>query len=247
MPNWCTNNVTLSGERVPELLKDLQAPLRLIKQEPGNWQIVESADGEEQKPYSYFFYRLKHVLPDVWVPGFDTNVEHIGSKWGATDATVIQEDEDYVHIHFASAWGPCVKGFLHICKYYELGMEYEYEESGSNISGEVEYKTEDKRVEYWKGSYAVGRVREDAPSWEQNAKRLKSAVSEFFKIELSAWDSNSIGVIDTKDALREVLEAEEECQETIKYYLIQWEELEKTTHKDVETRGCTFEEALGVF
>ena len=245
MPNWCTNNVTLSGERVPELLKDLQAPLRLIKQEPGNWEIVESADGEEQKPYSYFFYRLKHVLPNEWVPGYMSNIEHIGSKWGVCDPTVTPEEDNHVHIHFSSAWGPCVRGFLRIAKHYKLDMEYDYEECGNDISGDIGYSAENNIVQHWRGSYAVGRIREDAPSWEQNAERLKDAISEFFTIELDSWDSSD--VIGTKEALRKALEEKEECPQVQEFYLKQWEELGKITLEDVRRKSCTFEEAFGVF
>tara|TARA_Y100000592_G_scaffold100637_1_gene181645 strand:- start:3851 stop:4606 length:756 start_codon:yes stop_codon:yes gene_type:complete len=158
MPNWCTNSTVFTGkeENIAKLKEDLTRPLK-VKTSNYGWDILEG-DGDDFEPikdYEMFFYRTKEALPKEWKNGFESNIEYLGSKWGACSPVETEEDSDpdTLVLHYESAWGPCTKGMARVAFHYGLDMFTTYQESGMDFSGVDKYTHDDCSVRSWEGKY----------------------------------------------------------------------------------------------
>ena len=94
MPNWCQNQVTISGPRpvideIKAILADTDNDSRLLK-----WMRPMPPDQEEN-----------------W---YDWCVTNWGTKWDVTNVFVQDDtEEDAVTFAFDTAWGPPVEAFRH--------------------------------------------------------------------------------------------------------------------------------------
>ena len=158
MPNWCSNSTVFSGkeENIAKLKEDLTRPLK-VKTANYGWDILEG-EGDLYEPigdYDMFFYRTKEALPKEWKNGFNSNIEYLGSKWGACSPIQVEEDldPDTLILHYQSAWGPCTTGMARVAFHYGLDMLTTYQESGCDFSGVTHYTHDDGSVRAWEGQY----------------------------------------------------------------------------------------------
>ena len=129
MPNWCSNELRVSGPA-----KDIA---KFKKQAVGHNPWNEP----KNKPSSLNFNSLVPIPADILQAGYnstghDWEVKHWGARWGACDVEVVDEDSDYILYHFDTAWSPAVPFVQNVCKQWPtLTFILDYEETGEAYKG----------------------------------------------------------------------------------------------------------------
>lgn len=139
MPNWCTNELTITGDP-----KQIAKFRKLAEQ--------KNKDGEKQAlSLGNFYpepdYTKTEVLPtfpdisgtkpvDPSQAWWDWRVQNWGTKWELNEVELIDESEDYLLYRFDTAWSPPVKWLEKVAKDYpELDFRLKYEEEGVGFLG----------------------------------------------------------------------------------------------------------------
>ena len=127
MPNWTYNRVRVKGddsEKIQEVKKLFEGenPFHVLIPEP-DWKVIPLTE-EYAKPYSFSDPRGEigelPVQPDPNTKGwdcpkfastgkqddrwYDWRNRYWGTKWGACDIKITQDDEDFLEITFNTAW-----------------------------------------------------------------------------------------------------------------------------------------------
>ena len=155
MPNWCNNNITISGDE--GTIRTLTAVLKSLK-----------TDDEEQ---SSDVFKALIGLPQHMSDGdykekwYDTNVEWFGTKWDISyDEGAFTFTKDDISFHCETAWSPPIP-FLHtLCKMYKVNANLFYSEGGVGFAGESTFNWIDGELEayddecgYLEGIYKYSR------------------------------------------------------------------------------------------
>jgi hypothetical protein len=127
MPNWCNNNITISGpaETIRQLWDDAQNSHR--------W--TEIVDGKEVEKIGFGLLEAMAPIGD-WE--YETAVETWGTKWDISDEglEIIEHGDGTAEITgwFDSAWAPPIGAYEKFCddmdnceisaSYYEMGMDF---------------------------------------------------------------------------------------------------------------------------
>jgi hypothetical protein len=127
MPNWCNNNITISGptETIKQLWDDAQNSHR--------W--TEIVDGKEVEKIGFGLLEAMAPIGD-WE--YETAVETWGTKWDISDEglEIIEHSDGTAEITgwFDSAWAPPIGAYekflddMDNCEisasYYEMGMDF---------------------------------------------------------------------------------------------------------------------------
>ena len=108
MPNWTYNRVRVRGddsERIQEIKKLFEGknPFHVLIPEP-DWTTTPLTK-EYAKSYSFSDPKFASTgrQDDRW---YDWRTTHWGTKWGACDVEITQDDEDFLEITFNTAWSP---------------------------------------------------------------------------------------------------------------------------------------------
>ena len=156
MPNWCENNVTISGDekKVKEFIKfvsskkskfDFNKIYPMPKELEGTVSGSESLKPDRQKENSEW-WKVQYGA-DNW---YDWRRMHWGTKW-ELDTEWIEVDikKDSVKYQFDTAWCPPL-GILekldwkfHFKKDRDLNIEWYYAETGMDFKGYLEDDLED--------------------------------------------------------------------------------------------------------
>ena len=135
MPNWCNNNISISGptETIKQLWEDANVDdtyglLNAIKPMPEALKDTVKGTGEEQQ--------------EVWVDGcnnwYDWSVKNWGTKWDvSTEGLEFTDNGDGTAMSegwFDSAWAPPIEAYKTFCddmdncslsaSYHEPGMDF---------------------------------------------------------------------------------------------------------------------------
>lgn len=128
MPNWCQNDVTITGPAVAGIKQ-------AISEERGIFDSVRPRPADQE---------------DNW---YAWNVENWGTKWDVQDPIVNEETDNSILLSFDTAWGPPIALYQYLldngnsvdAKYLESGMcfigewidgedlYYDYGEDGLDI------------------------------------------------------------------------------------------------------------------
>jgi hypothetical protein len=127
MPNWCNNNITISGpaETIRQLWDDAQNSHR--------W--TEIVDGKEVEKIGFGLLEAMAPIGD-WE--YETAVDTWGTKWDISDEglEIIEHGDGTAEITgwFDSAWAPPIGAYEKFCddmdnceisaSYYEMGMDF---------------------------------------------------------------------------------------------------------------------------
>jgi hypothetical protein len=127
MPNWCNNNITISGpaETIRQLWDDAQNSHR--------W--TEIVDGKEVEKIGFGLLEAMAPIGD-WE--YETAVESWGTKWDISDEglEIIEHGDGTAEITgwFDSAWAPPIGAYEKFTEanedceisasYYEMGMDF---------------------------------------------------------------------------------------------------------------------------
>ena len=151
MPNWCQNEITISGDEkeVKEFIKfvsskeskfDFNKIYPMPKELEGTVSGSESLKSDEQKAKSEL-WNVEYGA-DNW---YDWKILHWGTKWELDPSYIEVDDEgDYVTYRFDTAWSP-PEGIFHALnqkfKFVEddsLGIQWHYREDGVGLTGYLE-------------------------------------------------------------------------------------------------------------
>jgi hypothetical protein len=122
MANNCWNYAVITGssDRISQIKQDLE----------------RATEGFTK---ALFFESYKKLFYNGYFEYGDDVYEEFGSKW--FEVTLEQFDHGELHISGDSAWSPVLALFEKMSKYYNVTIEAEYEECGSNIGGFFKVKS----------------------------------------------------------------------------------------------------------
>jgi len=140
MPNWCNNNITISGDE--GTIRTLTAVLKSIK----------TSDEEQSNNVFQSLIGLPQQMSDVdykekW---YDTNIEWFGTKWDISyseDMFTFTKDE--ISFFCETAWSPPIPFLQHLCEMYKVNANLFYSEGGVGFSGESTFNWVDGELEVY--------------------------------------------------------------------------------------------------
>jgi hypothetical protein len=146
MPNWCYNNIQITGE--PKGIKKISLIIDTLRNEKDDVRLFQSLIGLP-----------KGTDMDKYETGdwYNTNVEWFGTKWDVGLDFVQEVTNDYIYLSGETAWSPPIRFCVELAKLYNLEIEMYYEEPGSDFCGkcwidsEGNYSEED--YDYQEGLY----------------------------------------------------------------------------------------------
>jgi hypothetical protein len=108
MPNWCNNQINISGEGVTAIKEILEAG--------------KLAEGQTESEYNEKWYETNH---DRW-----------GCKWDVEiDLNDFFLEDDHIIMTIQTAWSPCNAFLKRLHEKYGVDIENDYNESGSYFAG----------------------------------------------------------------------------------------------------------------
>ena len=128
MPNWCENEVTITGDTENQI-KEFKEYVTAGKCEFSLEAIVPMPENVKDTTHNH----LGLNADPNW---YDWSLEHWGTKWDTNDVQVVDEDEESITYSFDTAWSPPEP----ICaalrdKFPDLHISWFYRESGMEIAG----------------------------------------------------------------------------------------------------------------
>ena len=166
MPNWCANNLYVSGDltRFNEWLKN-EFLFNKIVSMPS--ELKDSEPFNDTHPRRHEFKR-KYGAGD-W---YDWRVKNWGTKWDIEDATIDECHPTMLAIRFETAWSPPQKAIQTLSTFFpELKFKLTYLEEGMGFvgydtwsGGEYEggESSEDSSTDEWK------KIASEEFGWEES-------------------------------------------------------------------------------
>ena len=121
MPNWCNNQIKISGDGINAITEILE------KNQGGRMfelLVGKLADGQTEEEYN-----------EKW---YDTNYNRWGCKW---DVEISLDDiafeDDAIYMYIQTAWTPCNDFLRLLQKKYGVEVENNYNEGGNDFAGFV--------------------------------------------------------------------------------------------------------------
>lgn len=151
MPNWCENQLKISGgkeevERFQQQVKGRRAVYALSEAEKKMYETVGKAFTQEteEATYNFTFHSLVPIPTEVLNAGYDPagynwQNRHWGTKWDVSGAEVM-ENEDLTYV-FSTAWAPPEPWVRTVsAQFPNLTFELAYFEPGMMFAGYVVYQ-----------------------------------------------------------------------------------------------------------
>lgn len=140
MPNWCSNQLTVTGPKT-----DLRA---FKKMAVGHSPWEEVAKDEKLNPLN--FHSLVSIPAVVLQAGYqeagyDWERANWGCKWGACEARLIDSSDGELLYDFDTAWSPPIEFLETVAKEHpNLTFILEYDEPGIGFKGLARFNGETK-------------------------------------------------------------------------------------------------------
>jgi hypothetical protein len=177
MPNWCNNNITISGDE--GTIRTLTAVLKSLK-----------TDDEEQ---SSNVFKALIGLPQHMSDGdykekwYDTNIEWFGTKWDISyEESAFSFTKDEISFFCETAWSPPIPFLQNLCEMYKVNANLFYSEGGVGFSGESTFNWVDGELEvyddecgYLEGIYKYSREE----FWSEVEYRTDCIIDEELSLE----------------------------------------------------------------
>jgi hypothetical protein len=114
MPNWCSNNVTITGDT-----EEVRAFVDRIQDNPGpdGLQLLQTFVPMPSK-YVGTVEGSPRQAADDGLTWWDWQIKNWGVKWGDTNLFIDDACDDYVILNFSTPWGPPVEGLLAISRLF---------------------------------------------------------------------------------------------------------------------------------
>ena len=177
MPNWCNNNITISGDE--GTIRTLTAVLKSLK-----------TDDEEQ---SSDVFKSLIGLPQHMSDGdykekwYDTNIGWFGTKWDISyDEHAFTFTKNEISFFCETAWSPPIPFLQNLCEMYKVNANLFYSEGGVGFSGETTFTWNDGELDvyddecgYLEGIYKYSREE----FWSEVESRVDSILDEELSLE----------------------------------------------------------------
>lgn len=134
MPNWCYNNLTITGEK--ENLDRIKFHLEDIeKKDDSTPGIFMALVGRDQS------IELNEYENGGW---YDANINYWGCKWDVSyDESGVEYNDGSITMSFQTAWSPPINFIQHLGYLFNVECELYYEEPGCDFCGKSYYNSED--------------------------------------------------------------------------------------------------------
>ena len=196
MPNWCNNNITISGDE--GTIRTLTAVLKSLK-----------TDNEEQ---SSDVFKSLIGLPQHMSDGdykekwYDTNIGWFGTKWDISyDEHAFTFTKNEISFFCETAWSPPIPFLQNLCEMYKVNANLFYSEGGVGFSGETtftwndgELDVYDDECEYLEGIYKYSREE----FWSEVESRVDSILDEEQTLEDFLGEFDFVSEEDTLELTR---------------------------------------------
>ncbi len=133
MPNWCHNQLTISGPA-----EDVQ---RFKEKAVGHSPWLRAEEVGPQEPDLLNFHSLCPVPEELVKQGYGEagyrwERENWGCKWGARETQILDEWNGAILYQFDTAWVPPLEFIEHVSKDWpQLAFELDYTEGGMGFKG----------------------------------------------------------------------------------------------------------------
>ena len=196
MPNWCNNNITISGDE--GTIRTLTAVLKSLK-----------TDDEEQ---SSDVFKALIGLPQHMSDGdykekwYDTNIGWFGTKWDISyDEHAFTFTKDEISFFCETAWSPPIPFLQNLCEMYKVNANLFYSEGGVGFSGETTFTWNDGELDvyddecgYLEGIYKYSREE----FWSEVESRVDSILDEEQTLEDFLGEFDFVSEEDTLELTR---------------------------------------------
>ena len=241
MPNWCSNELTISGEKT-NVVRFLEGLKALPATYPGEKGVVSNKPCYtlnsyvpvpmeiQSKPYSPNFEKDCTVSPLEQECGYNWQAEHWGTKWDAfygeyfesemervwSKIEIIPDGMTSVSVYFETAWSPICPWVINVGRQFpDLSFELHYMEEGTGFGG----------VLLVEGEHVEDRYYDDMRLYQlaENRTDLADIVEDFYYVgleyELEEAELNEIPDESDEEAYEEWLSnVTELLQEQIQDY-----------------------------
>lgn len=196
MPNWCNNNITISGDE--GTIRTLTAVLKSLK-----------TDDEEQ---SSDVFKSLIGLPQHMSDGdykekwYDTNIGWFGTKWDISyEEGAFTFTKNEITFFCETAWSPPIPFLQNLCEMYKVNANLFYSEGGVGFSGESTFNWVDGELEvyddecgYLEGIYKYSREE----FWSEVESRVDSILDEEQTLEDFISEFDFVSEEDTLELTR---------------------------------------------
>ena len=196
MPNWCNNNITISGDE--GTIRTLTAVLKSLK-----------TDDEEQ---SSDVFKSLIGLPQHMSDGdykekwYDTNIGWFGTKWDISyDEHAFTFTKNEISFFCETAWSPPIPFLQNLCEMYKVNANLFYSEGGVGFAGETTFTWNDGELDvyddecgYLEGIYKYSREE----FWSEVESRVDSLLEEEQTLEDFISEFDFVSEEDTLELTR---------------------------------------------
>ena len=133
MPNWCTNEVEITGDK-----ETIQQIVEIVKNKDAGAGIFQMND----------FVPMPKELEGTTSPQdkpnwYDWRVSNWGTKWELDEETQMEIEEESIGLGFNTAWSPNCEFWVAFSKKYPtLRTYHKYYEEGMGFIGQAFYENE---------------------------------------------------------------------------------------------------------
>ena len=196
MPNWCNNNITISGDE--GTIRTLTAVLKSLK----------TSDEEQSSDVFKSLIGLPQHMSDgdykeKW---YDTNIGWFGTKWDISyDEHAFTFTKDEISFFCETAWSPPIPFLQNLCEMYKVNANLFYSEGGVGFSGETTFTWNDGELDvyddecgYLEGIYKYSREE----FWSEVESRVDSILDEEQTLEDFLGEFDFVSEEDTLELTR---------------------------------------------
>jgi hypothetical protein len=206
MPNWCNNNITISGDEgtirtLTAVLKGLTPQDDVFKSLIGLPTHMTDGDYNEK-----------------W---YDTNIEWFGTKWDISyEEHAFNFDKNEITFYCETAWSPPIPFMENLCKMYKVGGNLFYSEGGIGFAGETTFTWVDGELDvyddecgYLEGIYKYSKEE----FWSEVDSRVDSILDEDQSLDDFLSEFQFVSYEDKKELTRlynKTIESNDEDDDT---------------------------------
>ena len=196
MPNWCNNNITISGDE--GTIRTLTAVLKSLK----------TSDEEQSSDVFKSLIGLPQHMSDgdykeKW---YDTNIGWFGTKWDISyDEHAFTFTKNEISFFCETAWSPPIPFLQNLCEMYKVNANLFYSEGGVGFSGETTFTWKDGELDvyddecgYLEGIYKYSREE----FWSEVESRVDSILDEELSLEDFISEFDFVSEEDTLELTR---------------------------------------------
>lgn len=162
MPNWSSNDLIVTGPNTElQRFKKQAAEYKETEEPPlppeaTTKEIAERlADEMTQEEHKHVLtFTAFHPMPKHEKNWYDWNCENWGTKWDASDASIVKETSRSIQYYFDTAWAPPIPIIEKMSKQFpKLKFTLKFYEGGMGFQGKVIMRQEPELFEEEQRNY----------------------------------------------------------------------------------------------